>query len=221
MRPAEAFFAGEDSDFSLGNTKTHACDFGVARSKRYGVSLAQATNANASVIGNISGVTMLGVAATQLYLDQSAASHVSAWIAPLPTGTTGNTVYTRSTGNGFSVLRAVTFAVYNLVSRPNIEDALLDRVNFANGGNSTAPGDTRDLTTSEGGVILCQGLGPGDGANLLSSVDMTQVSSLIGASPNDVETAGFLVNNTPFSLARTISLAVASGAFGWNGISLR
>lgn len=219
-RPAEATFAGATAVFAIGQTKTIPCTYGPEHATRYGFCvIAGAINANSDTTGNITDVSINGVGCTQLFLQQSAASHASAWGCAMPTGTSGNCVVRRLIGNGLSTLLASVFTV-NYLRNPL---TLLEKADFIS--DVQADPWNVSLLTQNGGAILCSILGPGPNSSnavATSTTGMVIDNSIFGASPNTIEVCSAHYDDTPGSAAFPFSFnSTGAGNVGGTTISLR
>lgn len=219
-RPAETTYAGSIADFANGQTKTIPCTFGPVHSTRHAYCVINTgRNANDSVTGNITDVTIDGNACTQLFLTQSGAFHASAWGCALPSGVSGNCVVRRLVGNGLSTIRASVFTV-NYLKNPL---ALIDKTDFVN--DAAADPFSGTIQTTKRGCILFSVAGPGPNSGsqvTTSTTGLVLDAHIFGASPNTSEICSAHYDDTPTDAAFPFAFdALGAGSTQPASISLR
>lgn len=116
---------------------------GTAAASRNMYVIIHSTSANVSTVGDVTAVTIAGISATKVYTNFATSNAGDTiWTAPVPTGTTGNLVINRVTGNGFIVVLWSMFAVYDVfitlnptVTRGTVADPSVASITKADHGS--------------------------------------------------------------------------------------
>lgn len=202
-----------NSSSPLNSLTLSGASLGVAHSSRQIIVIVSGQNANIVSDSNYTtAVTVGGVSATRKISPVgSVNSHTTVWITPRqdnggPTGTTGNVVATRSTGNGYTRVTFLVFAAYKLkTSEPH--DFL-----------STV--GTTTVNILGGGIVTCMGAGSSvnGGFTWTNATEFIDFTTGVGAA---FQFSGAVISESPAATAFPITASQSAGTFSTFAASWR